>query len=161
MKKSILILDDNSTICLMLKSWLVKRDFKVESATNVEEAKRMIRNYPFDLILSDIRMPEADGFSLLNWVKKFDSDILVIMMTGYAEIESVVEAMKSGAADYITKPIDPEVLFCKIDEAFLLQKNHKNSNPLFNNLPSFTVIEAYPAEGPTARVKIRSSVFFI
>lgn len=133
MKKSILILDDNSTICLMLKSWLVKRDFKVESATNVEEAKRMIRNYPFDLILSDIRMPEADGFSLLNWVKKFDSDILVIMMTGYAEIESVVEAMKSGAADYITKPIDPEVLFCKIDEAFLLQKNHKNSNPLFNN----------------------------
>lgn len=121
--KNILIIDDNLTVCLMLKSWLVKKDFRVETATNVTEAKQMVKEQPFDLILSDIRMPDADGFSLLNWVKKYDSDILVIMMTGYADIESAVESMKSGAVDYISKPIEPQQLFKKIDEAFIIQEN--------------------------------------
>ena len=80
--RSILILDDNLTVCLMLKSWLVKRGFTVDTATNVTEAKQKVKLQLFDLILSDIRMPDADGFSFLSWVKKYDSGILVIMMTG-------------------------------------------------------------------------------
>ena len=121
--RNILVIDDNLTVCLMLKSWLVKKGFSVETATSVTEAKQKVKEQPFDLILSDIRMPEADGFSFLSWVKKYDSDILVIMMTGYADIESAVESMKSGAVDYIPKPIEPEQLFKKIDEAFILQEN--------------------------------------
>lgn len=121
--RNILIIDDNLTVCLMLKSWLVKKGFSVETATNVPEAKQKVKEQPFDLILSDIRMPDADGFSFLAWVKRYDSDILVIMMTGYADIESAVESMKSGAVDYISKPIEPEQLFKKIDEAFILQEN--------------------------------------
>src|SRR5690606_711983 len=84
--------------------------------------KQKVKEQPFDLILCDIRMPDADGFDFLSWVKKYDSDILVIMMTGYADIESAVESMKSGAVDYISKPIEPEQLFKKIDEAFTLQE---------------------------------------
>lgn len=133
MKKNILIVDDNSTICIMLKSWLNKKSFNAETASNVEEAKQMVKDFPFDLILSDIMMPDIDGLSFLNWVKKYDSDIIVIMMTGYAEIESVVEAMKSGATDYISKPIDPEVLFSKIEEAFKVQDNINRNNQLPNN----------------------------
>lgn len=121
--KSILVIDDNLTICLMLKSWLVKKGFTVETASSVAEAKQKVKEQPFDLILSDIRMPDVDGFRFLTWVKKYDSDILVIMMTGYADIESAVESMKSGAVDYISKPIEPEQLFSKIDEAFTLQEN--------------------------------------
>ena len=63
--RSILILDDNLTVCLMLKSWLVKRGFTVDTATNVTEAKQKVKLQLFDLILSDIRMPDADGFSFL------------------------------------------------------------------------------------------------
>lgn len=133
MKKNILIVDDNSTICIMLKSWLNKKSFNAETASNVEEAKQRVKDFPFDLILSDIMMPDIDGLSFLNWVKKYDSDILVIMMTGYAEIETVVEAMKSGATDYISKPIDPEVLFSKIEEAFKVKDNINKNNQLPNN----------------------------
>lgn len=117
--KNILVIDDNLTVCLMLKSWLVKRGFSVETASCVQEAKQKVKEQPFDLILSDIRMPDANGFDFLSWVKKYDSDILVIMMTGYADIESAVESMKSGAVDYISKPIEPEQLFRKIEEAFI------------------------------------------
>ncbi|MDY9919000.1 two-component system, NtrC family, response regulator HydG [Porphyromonadaceae bacterium KH3R12] len=120
--RNILVIDDNLTVCLMLKSWLVKKDFGVETASSVKEAKQKVKEQPFDLILCDIRMPDADGFDFLSWVKKYDSDILVIMMTGYADIESAVESMKSGAVDYISKPIEPEQLFKKIDEAFTLQE---------------------------------------
>lgn len=123
--KRILILDDNITICLMLKSWLVKQNYKVETATSVEEAKQKVKSEAYDLILSDIRMPESDGFSFLSWVQKFDSDILVIMMTGYADIETAVESMKSGAADYIAKPIEAELLYKKIDDAIKSQENQK------------------------------------
>ncbi len=133
MSKSILVIDDNLTVCLMLKSWLVKRDFSVEMATSVDQAKQLVKENPFDLILSDIRMPGSDGFALLSWVKKYDSDILVIMMTGYADIETAVASMKSGAVDYIAKPIDPELLFKKIDEAFVMQENRKKSMPLSND----------------------------
>ncbi len=124
--KRVLILDDNLTVCLMLKSWLVKKDYKVDIATSVDGAIETVKNKPFDLILSDIRMPGADGFSLLSWVKKFDSDILVIMMTGFADVETAVESLKSGAVDYISKPIEPEILFSKIEEAFKSQQNQKD-----------------------------------
>jgi two-component system response regulator HydG len=133
MKKNILIIDDNLTICLMLKSWLVKNNYNVETTSSAQKAKQMVKDFPFDMILSDIRMPDVDGINFLNWVQKYDSDILVIMMTGYAEIESVVESMKSGATDYITKPIDPEVLFCKIEEAFQVQENIKKNNQAPND----------------------------
>ncbi len=133
MNKSVLVIDDNLTICLMLKSWLVKRDFNVDIATGVDQAKQMIKEQPFDLVLSDIRMPGADGFALLSWVKKYDSDMAVIMMTGFADIESAVESMKSGAADYIAKPIEPELLFKKIDEALATQENLSKNNPYSND----------------------------
>ncbi len=123
--KRILILDDNLTICLMLKSWLVKQHYQADTAISVQEAQQKVKNEAYDLILSDIRMPEADGFSFLSWIKKFDSDILVIMMTGYADIETAVESMKLGAVDYIAKPIEAEVLYKKIDDALKYQENQK------------------------------------
>lgn len=133
MNKSVLIIDDNLTICLMLKSWLQKKDFNVEIVNNVDQAKQLIIENPFDLILTDIRMPGDDGFALLSWVKRYDSDIVVIMMTGYADIESAVESMKAGAADYISKPIDPEMLFKKIDEALITQENISKTSGFSNS----------------------------
>ncbi|WP_352421565.1 response regulator [Proteiniphilum sp.] len=135
--RNILVIDDNLTVCLMLKSWLIKKGFSVETAASVKEAKQKVKEQPFDLILSDIRMPDADGFSFLSWVKKYDSDILVIMMTGYADIESAVESMKSGAVDYISKPIEPQQLFKKIDEAFTLQERVLKQNRFSDDFIKF------------------------
>ncbi len=131
--KRILILDDNLTVCLMLKSWLIKKNYKVDTAISVEEAKEKVKNKPFDLILSDIQMPETNGFTFLSWIKKIDSDILVIMMTGFADVETAVESLKSGAVDYIAKPIEPDVLYAKIEEAFQMQHNQKELKKISND----------------------------
>ena len=134
MKRNFLVVDDNLTVCLMLKSWLVKKGYNAETATDVNTAKQMVRNQPYDLILADIKMPEIDGFTFLSWVKKYDSDILVIMMTGFADIESAIASMKSGASDYISKPIEPEQLFHKIDEAFQTQLNRQRKDVRCNEM---------------------------
>lgn len=93
------------------------------TATSVTQAKKLIRDGPFDLVLSDIRMPETDGFSFLSWVTKYDSSISVIMMTSFSDVETAVESMKMGAVDYIPKPIEPEAFFKKINNAFKSQEN--------------------------------------
>ncbi len=128
--KKILILDDNLTICLMLRSWLQKEGYDVEIASSGEEALQLIRTTPFDMVLSDIRMPGIDGFEFLSIIKRYDSDILVIMMTSYADIESAVESLKLGAVDYIPKPIDPDILFAKIKEAFEVYENSRRARAL-------------------------------
>lgn len=128
--KKILVVDDNVTICLMLKSWLIKNNYDVDTASSVSEAIKKVKDDAYDLILSDIVMPEVDGFSLLSWIQKYDSDIQVMMMTSFADIESAVEAMKMGAVDYISKPIDAEMLFQKLDAAFRERKIEKQSRDL-------------------------------
>lgn len=122
--KHILILDDDKTTCLMLKSWFVKEGYYVEIATNVEDAQKIVKKYAVDLILSDIRMPGVDGFSFLSWVKRYDSAIMVMMMTGFSDVSTAVEAIKSGAVDYVEKPIKAEMLFEKVSNAF---KNYANT----------------------------------
>lgn len=122
--KHILILDDDKTTCLMLKSWFVKEGYYVETATDVEEAQQIVKKYAIDLILSDIHMPGMDGFSFLSWVKRYDSAIMIIMMTGFSDVSTAVESIKSGAVDYVEKPIKAEILFEKVKNAF---KNYANS----------------------------------
>lgn len=134
MKRNFLVVDDNLAVCLMLKSWLVKKGYNAETATDASTAKQMVRDQPYDLIVVDIKMPDIDGFTFLSWVKKFDSDILVIMMTGYADIESAITSMKSGASDYISKPIEPEQFFQKIDEAFQSQLNRQRRDFCCNEM---------------------------
>lgn len=121
--KNVLMVDDNQTICLMLKSWLVKKGYAADFATTVEEAKAKVRNNTFDLVLSDIRLPDSDGIDFLSWCKRYDSDIIVIMMTSFADVETAVASIQTGASDYISKPIEPDLLFEKIDIAFKKKAN--------------------------------------
>ena len=113
---SILIIEDDITFSLMLKTWLGKKGFVVESASLIQEAKRKIADTKFDLIISDLRLPDDDGIDLLKWLKEKGLSIPLIIMTGYAEIQTAVQAMKLGAADYIAKPLNPDELLGKIRE---------------------------------------------
>lgn len=100
----------------MLKTWLGKKGFVVESAALIQEAKRKITDTKFDLIISDLRLPDDDGIDLLKWLKEKGLTTPLIIMTGYAEIQTAVQAMKLGAADYIAKPLNPDELLGKIRE---------------------------------------------
>ncbi len=114
---SVLIIEDDLTLSLMLKTWLAKKDFSVSTAMNVVEAKKKIIEVQPGIILLDLRLPDEDGISLLKWIKEKYPAIIVIMMTGYADISSAVESIKSGAFDYVAKPLNPEELLKKINHA--------------------------------------------
>ena len=119
---SILIVEDDITFSLMLTTWLSKKGFTVKSVSSVADAKRKIEEETFDLVLSDLRLPDSDGIDLLKWMKNNHLSLPLIMMTGYAEIQTAVQAMKSGASDYIAKPLNPEELLNKIRESLLMER---------------------------------------
>lgn len=113
----LLIVDDDLTLAIMLKTWLSKQGFTVEMASSVKAAgKKLLEDSPFDLVLSDLRLPDEDGLFLLQWMKQKQISTPVIIMTSYAEVQNAVEAMKQGAADYIAKPVHHEILLQKIQE---------------------------------------------
>lgn len=117
MKKRILIVDDDITFALMLRTWLSKHGFEVESVSSVAAARTALSGGEFSLVLSDMRLPDQDGVSLLQWMSGQGLDLPVIVMTGYAEIQNAVLCMKLGARDYIAKPVQPDELMKKIREA--------------------------------------------
>lgn len=114
---SILIVEDDLTFSTMLKTWLGKKGFEVETAGTNARARKQIAAHHYDLILSDLRLPDQDGIHLLSWLKSRESSTPVIIMTSYAEIQTAVQAMKQGASDYISKPVQPDELLKKINEA--------------------------------------------
>lgn len=115
--KSILIVEDDITYGMMLKTWLGKKGFQVSSVSSIARAQKHIEAEPVDLILSDLRLPDRDGIDLLKWLGEHSLHIPLIIMTGYADIQSAVQAIKLGACDYIAKPVNPDELLKKMDEA--------------------------------------------
>lgn len=116
MQPSILIVEDDVTFSLMLKTWLGRKGFLVESQTSVSGAQKCLDSRSFQLVLSDLRLPDRDGIELLKWLKETHPDVALIMMTSYADIHTAVQAIKLGASDYISKPVNPEELLTKIKE---------------------------------------------
>lgn len=105
-KRRILLVDDEvsctETIKMALEAW----GYDVASATNGEEALAAYEDYDPDLVLSDMVMPKLDGIGLLRRLKQLDPDLGVVLFTAYASLADAVLAMKEGAADVLTKPID-------------------------------------------------------
>ena len=114
---SILIVEDDLTFSTMLKTWLGKKGFDVETAGTCYKARKLISSKDFSLILSDLRLPDQDGLQLLTWMRELEIYTPFIMMTSYGEIQNAVTAMKLGATDYIKKPVQPDELLKKINEA--------------------------------------------
>jgi DNA-binding NtrC family response regulator len=124
----ILVVDDEAPIREMLKRGLTQiGGFAVEVAQNGQEAIEKIERDVFDLVLTDVKMPEMDGMDLLKMIKGIRPELMVILMTAYGSIETAVEAIKMGADDYITKPIDFNDLLIHISktekENLLLREN--------------------------------------
>lgn len=127
----ILIVEDDIAFGTMMQTWLKKKGFDVDKATSVGAAVRLIEEKPaYNLVLSDLRLPDRDGLELLAWLHKHSMPIPFIVMTNYAEVQNAVLAMKSGAADYIAKPIQPDILLSKIKDAL---QNNTTSTKQQNN----------------------------
>jgi DNA-binding NtrC family response regulator len=103
-KPSILVVDDEKDICMALNILLTKEGYLVKEAYNGEHAIDRLREENFDVVMTDIRMEKMDGFEVLKQAQKISPETSVVMMTAFASVGSAVEAMRAGAADYITKP---------------------------------------------------------
>lgn len=131
MKYKILVIDDDVSFCSMLKTFLTKKGFETSSAFSFTEAEQLFKSQDFDLVLTDVRLPDSDGVKILKYIKELNENIPVILMTGYADIKTAVKAMKLNAFDYVSKPINSEEILHTINQA-LTNKfevfNLKNEN---------------------------------
>jgi two-component system, NtrC family, response regulator HydG len=112
----ILLIEDDVSFCKMLGNFLVKKSYVVETAFTVDEAKTKVKNQNFDLIITDLRLPDYDGIQLMTEFKSEYPTIPVILMTGYSDVNTAVKAIKNGAADYISKPFNPEEVLLVISK---------------------------------------------
>ena len=125
----ILIVDDEADIRQMVSICLKKSGFQVNSAENAEEAHKLLEMSPYDVIVTDVMMPGEDGIAFLGWVHNSWPELPVIMMTGHAQLQMAVNAIKNGAFDFIHKPFDFDYLRKIVDRAVnysKLQRMEKN-----------------------------------
>ena len=115
--KRILILEDDVTFGTMLKTWFSKNSWETTWVSKVEQAKLEFQDNSFDLILSDLRLPDGDGIIFLTWLRENNIMTPLIIMTSYSDVQTAVLAIKLGASDYLQKPINPTILQQKIDMA--------------------------------------------
>jgi len=124
---SILIVDDELSVRKSLEHWFLEDGFEVATAKDGNEALEQLQDQVFDIYLVDIKMPGMDGITLQKRIMQIDKDAVVIIVTAYASVDTAVEALKNGAFDYVTKPIDPDDMSHMIRNA-LKQKNLTEEN---------------------------------
>jgi len=114
---SILVVDDEFSVRDSLYNWFKTEGYRVDTAENGMEALKKLQESQWDIVLVDIKMPRMDGMELQRHIKKIDNSIIVIVVTAYATVDTAVEAMKEGAFDYLSKPVDPDKLSILIRNA--------------------------------------------
>ncbi|WP_339878403.1 sigma-54 dependent transcriptional regulator [uncultured Algoriphagus sp.] len=119
--KNILLVEDDLTYSRIVKTFLEKNGFTVQTAIKVKEAQQLFSNSKFDLIIADFRLPDGTGMELLQWSKSNYPQTQVILITHYSDIRIAIKAMKLGAFEYITKPINPDELLATVKESLSTQ----------------------------------------
>ncbi|MDR0349562.1 MAG: sigma-54 dependent transcriptional regulator [Tannerella sp.] len=109
-KQRILIVEDDTSFGMMLQAWFKKNGYVADLCLRIADAKKELSSLQYQLILSDLRLPDGDGIMLLTWIKEQKINTPVIIVTGYAEIPTAVSAIKIGAFDFLEKPVNPSIL---------------------------------------------------
>jgi len=117
MMENVMIVDDEEDIVQLMSETLDHWGYHPVTAMDGEEALQKFQQTPIDLVITDLRLPKMDGVKLLDKVKDIDEATEVILFTGYPEVNSAIDAMKSGAFDYLVKPVDLSELRLKVERA--------------------------------------------
>ncbi len=123
----VLVVDDEMIVRESLVAWFKKSGYEVEGADGGRAALEMVAVKDYDFIFLDIKMPDVNGFEVLDHLKENCPYTMVVMITAYGSVETAVDAMKRGACDYLTKPFDPGELVCQL-ERLLQQKKTFDEN---------------------------------
>ncbi len=154
MKPAILIVDDDEVMRQTLSDVFTKKDYEVHTIATGREAIAAIHEHLIDLVLLDIRLPDMDGITVLKKIKEVDTDLMVVMMTAYSDVQTAVMAMKAGAYDYINKPFELDELKLLIQKAIetqslrnevrRLRRQHENEDSgfqIYGNSPQIQNIK--------------------
>ncbi len=133
-RKRVLVVDDEQLILKIISDILTKEGYEVIVANNCEKAAEYLRSSNFNVVLSDIKMPVKSGIDLLEEIKKKDPNIPVILMTGFASLETAVEAVQNGAFDYLIKPLDYGKLKSVIEHAADRYELYRENTRLLSDL---------------------------
>jgi len=145
MSKKILVVDDDVAFCTLLQTFLKKKGFDVTNSFTGKEAFDIIEKNSFDVVITDIRLPDSDGMEILKKAKEKDFSTQVILMTGYTDIKTAVNAMKLGAFDYVGKPINPDELLHTINNS--LSRKEVKTAPVSQTTSSKTTNKNTDASG--------------
>jgi DNA-binding NtrC family response regulator len=147
----ILVVDDEFVIRDSLYNWFREDGYQVETAENAREALKKLQEKTFDIALLDIKMPGIDGIELQKRINKIDGDIIIIIITAYASVNTAVQALKEGAFDYITKPFDPDELSHLIKNACNQRKLKSENIQLKKQLKELTGFDEIIGKSPAIR----------
>ena len=125
MPARILVIDDEDSMCNFMEIMLAKEGYQVDTTTSGHEGVSLLKQQNYDLVIADLMMPEISGLEVLTEIKSFKQDQEVIVMTAFASVDTAIEAMKQGAADYVTKPF-------KVDEIKLTIEKSINRRTLIH-----------------------------
>jgi len=162
-KGNLLIVDDELIVRDSLSKWFHEEGYGVTVAESAQDALQKMAQHQYDLALVDIKMPGTDGIELQRRMNEIDPDLLVIIMTGYASVETAVTALKNGAYDYVSKPFDPEEMAHTVRNALAHKRVERENTQLRETLASaagtrelagqspemMRVLEAVQTVGPT------------
>ncbi len=152
--KHILIIDDEANMRHMLTEVLERKGYQVTAASDGLGALSVLKDRPFDLILCDLRMPQMDGLTFLKKVSEQGLDATTIVMSAYGSIDTAVEAMKQGAADYISKPFKPDEILLKVAQTEERNRLRQENLRLRNE-----VLEEFSFENMVAKSKPMKEIF--
>ncbi len=128
-KARVLVVDDKENIRKLFERFLGSA-FEVSTADGGHAAMRALEAEKFDVVVTDVRMPDANGFDILRLVRERFSGTQVILVTGYASVPAAVEAMREGAYDYLQKPFDPDDVLLVVSRAVVLARGGRVEPPL-------------------------------
>ena len=131
-KKKLLIIDDDVDICLLLQKFLERKGFRVDVSFNANDGINVVKRKNIDLVLTDFRLPDMDGSTIVQELKKINPTVPIIVITGYSDVKQAVKVIQLGAYEYVTKPIFPEEILLLINKALDTSSSIERNAPVAN-----------------------------
>jgi DNA-binding NtrC family response regulator len=150
-KRKIMVVDDELSVRESLREWFLEDGFQVETAEDGAKALAKMSAGPYDIIVIDLKMPGMDGITLQKRIREIDKNAAIVILTAYASVETAVEALKAGAYDYVTKPVDPDDL-SNLVRNIIRQKELAEENIRLKDTVS-ELAQAAPIVGASAGMK--------
>ncbi len=149
-EKTVLVIDDDEGECYLVEDILGEDGIKVDVAVGGEMGIRLMAERQYPVVITDLRMPDIDGMAVIDFIRKRRLNSLIVVITGYATIDSVIDALRAGAYDYIIKPFSADLLRFTIRKAFdyIIIREEQDRLKYFDKITQLAVTTAHEVFQP-------------